>query len=64
MKICLQWIVGSLISNSVSVLEIQNGETKFRQSSNFYKNLYMRVFGNADLEFAIRFWKFEMAVRI
>ena len=44
--------------------QIQNGETKFFKISNFYENSYMTVFGDADYESAVRFWKFKMAVLI
>ena len=69
MKICLQWVFRWLISHTLSDFQnskwwIQYGGKKFREMSNFYENLYMGTFWNADYESAVKFLKFKMAVTI
>ena len=63
-KICLQWVFGRWFRIRCQYFEIQNGATKIRKISNFYENLDMRVFGDADYESAVTFWKFKMGVPI
>ena len=67
MKMFIHWVFASLISDTLLDfwnLKFQYDRKKFRKISNFYRNLYMGVFGDANYEFAVRFWKFKMAVRI
>ena len=58
MRICIHWVFGSLISNTLSGFQnsnsIQYGGKKFLKISNFYGNLYIGVFGDADNESAER----------
>ena len=57
MKIVYCGFLGCWFRIRCQYFEIQNGGTDFREISNFYENLYLGIFGDADYESAFRFWK-------
>jgi len=66
MKIGIQGLLGSLITNLNSDFEnskwqIQDGGQNLKYFWIFFKYWYRWVFGVADHESELRFWKFKMA---